>query len=85
MAIFGPKPGVNFFGKMSFFSAFMTSCFLRLERRFFVPEYRKRHFLRLYCQKKEVGKMVIFGLKQWDNPFGKMSTFRLSGLLVFRG
>ena len=84
MAIFWPKPGVNFFGKMSFFSTCMTPFFQRLERRFFVLEYLKRHFLRLYGEKKKVGKMAIFGLKQWDNPFGKMSTFRLSGLLVFR-
>ena len=51
--------------------------------RFFVLEYRKRHFLGLYCLKKKVGKMAIFGPKPWVNPFGKMSIFRLFELLVF--
>ena len=36
------------------FSTFWTSCFYSLERRFFVLEYRERHFPGLYClnQKK---------------------------------
>ena len=65
------------------FSNFWTSCFYSLERRFFVLEYRKRHFSVLYCLKKQVGKMAIFGPKAWVNPFGKMSNFRLFELLVF--
>ena len=58
-------------------STFSTSCFYRLESWFFVVKYRKRHFSGLYCLKKKVGKMVIFGRIPWVNPFGKMSIFRL--------
>ena len=52
--------------KCQFFD-FLTSCFYSLERRFFVPEYRKRHFDGLYWLKKKVGKMTIFGPKPWKN------------------
>ena len=83
MAIFASKPWVNPFGKMSIFRLFETSCFYSLERRFFVLEYRKRHFPGLFCLKKKVGKIAVFGPKQWVNPFGKMSIFRLFELLVF--
>ena len=83
MVIFIPKSRVNPFGKNFNFSTVWTSCFYSLERRFFVLEYRKRHFLGLYCLKKKVGKMAIFGQKPWVNPFGKMSIFRLFELLVF--
>ena len=60
MAILGPKPWVNPFGKMSIFRLFEVLVFLSLERRLFVLEYRKRHFLGLYRRKKKVGKMAIF-------------------------
>ena len=85
MAIFGPKPWVNPFGKMSIFRLFETSCFYSLERRFVVLECRKRHFPGLYCLKKKVAKMAISGPKPWFNPLGKMSIFRLFKLLVFIG
>ena len=64
------------------FSTFLTSFFNSLERRFFVLQYRKKHFAGLYCLKKKVGKMAIFGPKLWVNPFGKMSIFRLFQLVV---
>ena len=83
MVIFGAKPWVNPFGKMSLFWTFSSSYFSRLERRFFALEYRKRQFPGLYCLKKKVGKKAIFGQKPWVNPFGKMSIFRLFELLVF--
>ena len=139
MAIFGPKWWVNPFGKMSNFRLFETSCFYSLEKRFFVLEYRKRHFpglyclkkkklekwpfldqnhglnplekgefstvwtscfysvetrffvleynerhfLGLYCLKKNVGKAAIFGPQPSVNPFWKMSIFRPFDLLVF--
>ena len=51
--------------------------------RFFVLEYRKRHFPGLYCLEKKVGKMAFFGPKPWVNPFGKMSIFGLFEVLVF--
>ena len=62
---------------------FRTSFFYSLERRFFVLEYRKRDFHGLYCRKKKVGKMAIFGPKGWVNPFGKIAIFRIFELLVF--
>ena len=77
MAIFGPKAWVNPFWKMSIFRLFETFSFYSLERHFFVVEYRKRHYPGLYCLKKKVGKMAIFGRKPWVNPFRKMSIFRL--------
>ena len=60
MAIFGPKPWVNPFGKMSIFRLFELLLFFSLERRLFVLEYRKRDFPGLYCQKKKGGKMAVF-------------------------
>ena len=71
MAIFGPKPWVNPFEKMSIFRLFEL-----LERRFSVLEYRKRHFPSFYCvKKKKVAKMAIFGPKPWVNPFKKKANF----------
>ena len=52
--------------------------------RFFVLEYRKRHFPGLYCLKRKVGTMVIFGPKASANPLGKMAIFRLFDFLVFK-
>ena len=84
MAIFGPKPWVNQpLWKNVNFSTLCSSCFFGLERRFFVLEYRKRHFPGFYCLKQKDGKMAIFGQKPWVNPFGKISIFRLFELLVF--
>ena len=83
MAIFGPKPWVNRFRKMSILRLFQTSCFYSLQRHFFLLQYRKTNFPGLYCLKKKLGKMAIFGPKPWVNPFGKMSIFRLYELLVF--
>ena len=83
MAIFGPKPWVNPFRKMSLFGLFEVLGFYSPRRRFFVLEYLKRHFPGLYCLKNELGKMAIFRTKPWINPSGKMSMFRLFEFLVF--
>ena len=83
MAIFGPKPWVNPFGKMSIFRFFELLVFIALKSVFFLLEYCKRHFSGLYWLKKKVGKTTIFAAKPWRNPFGKMSIFRLFKLLVF--
>ena len=64
------------------FSTFRTSCFYSLERRFFVVEYRKRHFPGPYYLKKNLANIAIFGPKPWVNPFGKRSIFRLFELPV---
>ena len=53
MAIFGPKPWVNPFGKMSNFRLFQVLVFIAQKRVFFVVEYRKRHFSGLYCLKQK--------------------------------
>ena len=83
MGIFGPKPWVNPFGKMSIFRGFELLVFIVYKGVFFVLEYRKRYFSGLHCLKKKVGKMAIFGPKPWLNPFGKKSIFRGFELLVF--
>ena len=83
MAVFGQKPWVNPFGKMSVFRLFGLLVFIAYKGVFCVLEYHKRHFPSRYCLKKKVGKMAIFGEKPWVNPFGKMSVFRLFGLLFF--
>ena len=80
MAIFGPKPWVTPLEKCQCFD-FLN--FYSLERHFLVLEYRKRHFPVVYCLKKKVGKMVIFGPNPWVNPFGKISIFRLFQPVVF--
>ena len=83
MAIFEPKPWVNPCGKISILSAFSTSGFYSLERRFFALEYRNRHFPGLYCLKKKSWKNDHFWTKPWVNPFRNISIFRLFELLVF--
>ena len=65
------------------FSTFLTPCFYSLERGFLILEYGKKHFPSLYCLKRKVGKMAIFGPIPWINPFGKRSIFRLFELVVF--
>ena len=71
MASFGPKPWVTPFGTMKIFLTFLTSCFYNLERRFFVLEYRKRHFSYLFYLKKKLdGKMYqnhgLTPLEKWQ-------------------
>ena len=52
MAIFGPKPWVNAFRKMSISRVFESLFFIAQKGIFFVLEYRKRHVPCLYCPKK---------------------------------
>ena len=70
MVIFGPKPSVNPFGKMSIIRLLKLLLFIAQKGVFSI--YNKKY-----------GKMVIFGPKQWVNPLGKMSIFRILELLVF--
>ena len=72
MAIIGPKPWVNPFGKMPIFLTFELLRFYNLERRLSVVKNRKRHFPGLYCPKKKKEKMAIFGRKLWVNPLEKI-------------
>ena len=48
MAIFGPKPWVNPFEKMSIFRLFELLVFIAYKGVFFVLEYRKKNFAGLY-------------------------------------
>ena len=76
MTIFGPKPWVNPFGKISIFWVFEVLFFDSLERRFFVLEYRKRDFCGLYfVKKKELKKWPFLGQNHefWKNV--NFSTF----------
>ena len=82
MAISWPKPWVNPLGKMSILRLFEL-LLLKPRKKFFVLEYRKRHFPGLYCLKKNLEKMAIFGRKPWVNSFGKLSIFSLFELFVF--
>ena len=83
MAIFGPKPRSSPFGKIFNFSTFSTCSFYIQERRCFVQEHEKTHFLGLYCPKKKVGKMAIFGPKPGTIPFRKISIFDFLNFLFF--
>ena len=84
MAIFGPKTSVNPFGKMTIFRLFKLLVFIAYNGVFFVLGYRKIHFPGLYCLTKKVWKNGIFEPKPWvNNPFGKMSIFRLFQHLFF--
>ena len=75
MASFGPKPWVNPFGKMAIILTFLTSCFYNLEKRFFVLEYRKRHFSYLFYLKKRSWKNGHFWTKTMGSPFRNNSNF----------
>ena len=57
MAVFGPKPRVNPFGKMSIFRL-LTSCFYSPQKSFFVLEYNKRHFPGLKKKRWKNGKFL---------------------------
>ena len=66
------------------FSTFLTSCFYSVKRRFLVREYHKRHFLGLYCLKKKVSKMAIFGPKPSVNHFKKCQFFDFLNFLFLK-
>ena len=83
MAIFGPKPWVNPFAKMSIFRLFQLLVFITQKGVFFFHNILKEIFLASITKKKKVVKMAIFRPKPWVNPFGKMSIFRLFEVLVF--
>ena len=83
MAIFGLKPWVNPFGKMSVLPFFEVLVFIAQKDLFSLQNIVKDIFVAYIAYKEKVGKMAIFGPKPWVNPLGKMSIFRLYGLLVF--
>ena len=83
MAIFGPKPRVNPFGKISIFPFMELGFFYSLERRFFVLEYRKTHFPGLYCLKEKDGKWAIFDQNNGLTPLEKSQFSEVPKLDVF--
>ena len=83
MAIFGPKPWVNPFGKMSIFRLFDFLAFRAQKGVFSFQNMVKDIFLAYFEVKKKVPKKDIFAQKPWINPFRKMALFRLFKLLVF--
>ena len=83
MVIFRPKPWVNPFGKMSIFRLLELLVFIAQKGVFSIQNIEKVIFLTYSAEKKNVGKMAIFGPKPWVNPFAKMSIFRLLERFVF--
>ena len=75
MAIFWAKPWFNSFGKISIFRRFERVVFIRLRGVFFVLEYCKTHFPRLYCLKRSHAKMAIFLNKTMGEPLWKNLNF----------
>ena len=82
MAIFGPKPWVNLFGKMSIFRLFEPQVFIAQKGVFSFYNIVKVIF-QAYIQYKKVRKTASFGPKRWVNPFGKSSIFRHLVVLAF--
>ena len=83
MAIFGPKPWIKPFGKMSIFRLFDLLLLITLKGVFSFQNIIKDIFLAYCLKKKKPEKMAIFGPKPWVNPFEKISIYRLFELLVF--
>ena len=78
MAIFGPKPWVNPFGKMSIFRFFERLVFIAYIF-FFILEYRKRHFSGLYWLKEKFEKWPFLDQNHVGEPLWEyviFSTFR---------
>ena len=75
MTIFGRKASVNPLGKISIFWLFEPFCFYTVEKRFFVQEYRKRHFPGLYCLKKKLEKWPFLDEKHGLTPLEKSQFF----------
>ena len=84
MPNFGPKPWVNPFGKLSIFRLFDLLLFIAEKGVFPFWNKIKTFSWPILPKKRKVEKMAIFEPKPWVNPFGKMSTFRLFKLLVFK-
>ena len=75
MAIFGPKPWVNPFGKMSIFRLFGLLVFIAQKDVFSFQNIIKNIFVAYIAQKKKLGKMAIFGPKPWVNMILKNVNF----------
>ena len=79
MATFGPKPCIGSlffpFAKMAIFRLFELP-FLKPTNAFFILEYRKTHFLSLYCpKKKKLKKRPFLDQNHWVTPLEKWQFF----------
>ena len=75
MAIYGPKPWVNPFRKMSIFRLFEVLVSIAQKGIFLVLEYRKTHFPGLYCLKKKLEKWPFFDENHGLTPLEKCQFF----------
>ena len=82
MTNFRAKPWVNPFKKMSIFRLFQLVVFITSKWVFSFQNIKKNVFL-AYITLKKKKKLANFWAKQWVNPFGKMTIFRLFQLIVF--
>ena len=85
MAIFGPKPWVNPFGKISIFRLFKLCVFITQKGFFCFQNIVKHIFLAYIALKKKVGKWPLldqkYGLTLWKNlNFLTFLTFRFYSL-----
>ena len=81
-AIFGPKPWVTPFRKMSLFRLFELLVFIA-QKGIFRSRISYKTFSCSILPKKKSKKIGLFAPKPWVNHFRKMSIFRLFDLLVF--
>ena len=75
MAIFGPKPWVNLFGKLFVFLTFRTCSFYSVGRHFFFVKYRKKHFPGLVCLKRKSEKWLFLDQNHGLTPLEKCQFF----------
>ena len=84
MTVFGLKSWVNPLGKMSIFRPFKSFCFYSLERRFFILEYRERHFPGLYQLNKKCEKWQILDQSHGLTPLQKCQFFNFLKFLFLQ-
>ena len=82
LAIFGPTPWVNPFGKISIIWL-LELVFIGYKGVFSFESIGKKFPWPILRKKKKVGKMGTFGPKPWVNPLGKILIFPGYELLVF--
>ena len=84
MAIFGPKPWVNPFGKISVFRVFELFVFIAQKGVFFFQNFVKDIFLAYIAQKKKSEKWPILDQNHGLNPLEKCQFFNLLNFLFLQ-
>ena len=82
-SFFGQNHGLTLWKSFNFLT-FPTSCFYSLERPFFALEYHKRHFLRVYCQKKKLEKWPFLNQNHGLTPLKKFQFFDFLNFFFLR-